>query len=53
MPYSIKRLPHSDKYQVSLKDTGRILAYKTTLSKAKSQIRAIEAHKHHHSKPIV
>tara|TARA_R110000868_G_C10567992_1_gene737512 strand:+ start:479 stop:634 length:156 start_codon:yes stop_codon:yes gene_type:complete len=47
MPYEIKKLPHSTKYQVKLKNTGRILAYETSLAKAKAQIRAIEYNKYH------
>ena len=46
MPYSIIHLPNSTKVQVKLKKTQRILAYETSLAKAKAQIRAIEFHKH-------
>lgn len=46
MPYSIKKLPHSSKYEVKLKDTGKVLAKHTTLKNAHAQIRAIEMHKH-------
>jgi len=46
MPYSIKKLPHSSKYEVKLKDTGEVLAKHTTLKNAHAQIKAIELHKH-------
>jgi len=46
MPYSIKKLPHSSKYEVKLKDTGKVLAKHTTLKNAHAQIKAIELHKH-------
>lgn len=45
MPYEIKKLPNSTKYQVKLKNNGKVLAKHTTLEKAHAQIRAIELHK--------
>jgi hypothetical protein len=46
MPYEIKRLPNSTKYEVKLKNTKEILSKHTTLKNAHAQIRAIEMHKH-------
>lgn len=41
MPYKIKHLPHSNKVRVYNKQTGRAVAKRTTIEKAKKQVRLL------------
>lgn len=46
MPYKIRKLPNKNLYRLSNVDTGYIYAKSTTLEKAKSQMRLLNAIDH-------
>jgi hypothetical protein len=43
MPYLIRKLPNKNRYKVTNKETGRVIAYNTTLKKAKAQVRLLQS----------
>lgn len=46
MPYKIRHLPHSKKVRVYNAKTGRVTAKKTTIERAKKQIKLLNVKNH-------
>ena len=51
MPYKMRKLPRQNKYRVYNAETKRIISYGTTKTKAKKQIRLLNAIKYGNFKP--